>query len=61
MQIYFRPIDETSVFPHHKLDGVEKTLVELCVLEVVLWTVCAVQHATRSTHSGTKLLLACIL
>lgn len=61
MQMYFRPIAKTSVFPHHKLDGVQETLVELRVLEVVLWTVCTVQHPTRITRSGTKLLLACIL
>lgn len=58
MQMCFRPV---ALLPHHKLDGVEEALVKLRVLEVVLWTVCAVQHATRITRSGTKLLLAGVL
>lgn len=31
---------------HHKFDGVEEALVELGVLEIVLWVVGAVHHAT---------------
>lgn len=52
---------EKSVFPHHKLDGVEEALVELRVLEVILWTICAIKHATRITRRGTELLLPGVL
>lgn len=31
---------------YHKFDGVEEALVELGVLEIVLWIVCAVHHPT---------------
>ena len=46
---------------YHKLDGVEEALVELCVLEVVLWVVRAVHHPTRAAGHCSKLLLTCVL
>lgn len=46
---------------HHKFDGVEEALVELGVLEIVLWVVGAVHHATWAAGRRSKLLLTCIL
>lgn len=46
---------------HHKLDGVQETLMELCVLVVVLWTVNTVQHATGTACGSSKLFLTSIL
>lgn len=46
---------------HHKLDCVQEALMELCVLEVVLWTVYTVQHATGTARGSSKLLLTGIL
>lgn len=46
---------------YHKLDGFYKVLVELVVLEIVLWVICTVHHATRSAGCCSKVLLSCIL
>ena len=46
---------------HHKLDAVEEALVELVVLELVLWAVCTVHHPTGLAAGCPKLLLTRIL
>lgn len=46
---------------HHKLNGVEEALVELAVLELVLWVVGTVHHPARAAGRRSKLLLAGIL
>lgn len=46
---------------YHKLDGVKEALVELGVLEIVLWVVGTVNHSTWAAGHCSKLLLACIL
>lgn len=46
---------------YHKFDGVEETLVELGVLETVLWVVSAVHHPARAAGRRSKLLLTSIL
>lgn len=46
---------------HHKLNGVEEALVELGVLELVLWVVGTVHHPARAAGRRSKLLLAGIL
>lgn len=46
---------------HHKLNGIQEALMELCVLEVVLRTICTVQHSTGPTCGSAKLLLTSIL
>lgn len=48
-------------WPHHKLNRVEEALVELGVLELVLWVVGAVHHPARAAGRRSKLLLARIL
>lgn len=44
--------------PAHKFDGVQDALVELVVLEVVLWVVCAVHHPTGAAGRGPELFLS---
>lgn len=54
-------IDDNFMTAHHKFNGVQEALMELCVLEVVLRTICTVQHPTGPACGGTKLPLASIL
>ena len=46
---------------YHKFDGVDEALVELGVLEVVLWVVGAVHHPTGAAGYCSKLLLTRVL
>lgn len=46
---------------HHKLDGVQEALMELCMLEVILWTVNTVKHATGTACGSSELLLTGVL